>query len=118
MPSFSCSSSIRAATEHFILNVKFVHRLYHSSPSDVVHKVKGRLPKDLDILVLSDLIFTVSGSLDGQIVPSDKIVRSALVHKLRSDLNAARVPVKLIPSIILIVRYTPECSSAWDQQYF
>ncbi|KAG1743350.1 uncharacterized protein EDB91DRAFT_1126988 [Suillus paluster] len=87
MPSFSSSSSIRAASEHFLLNVKIGHKLYHKSTSDVVYKVKGRLPKELDVLLLSDLIFSISGSVDGQTVPADAIVHSALMHHLRNDLN-------------------------------
>ncbi|KAG0696386.1 hypothetical protein DFH29DRAFT_1004604 [Suillus ampliporus] len=88
MPSFSSSSSIRAASEHRLLNVKIVHKLYHISPSNVVHKVRGRLPKELDVLLFSDLIFSISGSLDGQKVPADVIAHSALMRHLRNDLNA------------------------------
>ncbi|KAG1749226.1 hypothetical protein EDB19DRAFT_1681397 [Suillus lakei] len=87
MPSFSSSSSIRAASEQCLLNVKIVHKLYHGFPSNVVHKVKGRLPKQLDVLLLSDLIFSISGSLDGQTVPAGAIAHSALMRHLRSDLN-------------------------------
>jgi hypothetical protein len=75
------------------LNVKFIHKLYYDSPSLVVNIVKGRLPKQLDVLLLSDLIFTISGSLDGHIVPSDEILKSALVLRLRNDLNAACIAV-------------------------
>ncbi|KAG2153030.1 uncharacterized protein EDB93DRAFT_1248948 [Suillus bovinus] len=91
MPSFSSSSSIRAASEQCLLNVKIVHKLYHGSPSNVFHKVKGRLPKELDVLLLSDLIFSISGSLDGQTVPADAIAHSALMRYLRNDLNEARI---------------------------
>lgn len=97
MPSFSCASYVRAASEHFLLNVKFLHKLYHNSPSNLVYKVKNRLPKELDILLLSDLIFTISGSLDGETVPSDEIIRSALVKQLRNDINAARIADALLP---------------------
>lgn len=85
------------------MNLKFNHRLYHNSHSVVVHKIKGRLPKQLDVLLLSDLIFTISGSLDGQIVPSDQILRSALVNQLRNDLRAACISRHLL-SIVLILK--------------
>jgi predicted nicotinamide N-methyase len=91
MPSFSSSSSIRAASEQCLLNVKIVHKLYHCSPSQVVHKVKGRLPKELDVLLLSDLIFSISGSLDGQTVLADAIAHSALMRHLRNELSEARI---------------------------
>jgi hypothetical protein len=91
MPSFSSSSSIRAASEQCLLNVKIVHKLYHGSPSNVSHKVKGRLPKELDVLLLSDLIFSISGCLDGHTVPTDAIARSALMRHLRNALNEARI---------------------------
>ncbi|KAG2065577.1 hypothetical protein BDR04DRAFT_159721 [Suillus decipiens] len=88
MPSFSSSSSIRAASEQCSLNVKIVHKLYHGSPSNVFHKVKGRLPKELDVLLLSDLIFSIAGSLNGQTVPADTIAHCALMQHLRNDLSA------------------------------
>jgi hypothetical protein len=91
MPSFSSSSSIRAASEQCLLNVKIVHKLYYCSPSNFVRKIKGRIPKELDVLLLSDLIFSISGSLNGQTVPADAIVHSALMCHLRNELNEARI---------------------------
>ncbi|KAG2145862.1 hypothetical protein DEU56DRAFT_910145 [Suillus clintonianus] len=108
MPSFSSSSSIRAASEHCLLNIKIVHKLYHGSPSNVVHKVKGRLPKELDVLLLSDLIVSISGSLDGQTVPADSIAHSALVRHLRSDLNEARIKATFLLFFAYVFQNAPQ----------
>ncbi|KAG8214745.1 hypothetical protein J3R82DRAFT_9834 [Butyriboletus roseoflavus] len=85
MPSFSSSSSIRVASQDHALRLKITHNLVHGSPSDAVHSVKGRLPKDIDVLWLSDLTISFSGSLDGHQIPAHDIARSGLVHHLQTQ---------------------------------
>ncbi|KAF8837910.1 hypothetical protein BDN67DRAFT_1013480 [Paxillus ammoniavirescens] len=75
MPSFSCSSSIRAASQNHTLWLKVTHNLAHISPSVATHNIKGRLPKELDVLWLSDVIVSLTGSLDGQGAPPPDISR-------------------------------------------
>lgn len=90
MPSFSFSSSIRAASQDHVLRLKITHDLVHGTPSDTVHSVKGRLPKELDVLWMSDISIAFSGLLDGQDVPVHDIARSGLVHHLQIQLKSAR----------------------------
>ncbi|KAH0832191.1 hypothetical protein J3R83DRAFT_13109 [Lanmaoa asiatica] len=78
MPSFSSSSSMRVASQDHALRLKITHNLVHGSPSDAVHSVKGRLPKELDVLWLSDLTISLSGSLDGHQILAHDITRSGL----------------------------------------
>ncbi|KAH7926460.1 hypothetical protein BV22DRAFT_1194353 [Leucogyrophana mollusca] len=65
MPSFSCSSAIRAVPGNYALTLKITHNYVYQEPSKDTHKIKRRLPKDLDVLLFSDLVMTFSGSLDG-----------------------------------------------------
>ncbi|KAG9315593.1 hypothetical protein JVU11DRAFT_3231 [Chiua virens] len=69
MPSFSSSSSIRVASQDHALRLKITHNFLHGSPSDTIHSVKGRLPKDLDVLWLSDISISFSGAMDGHQIP-------------------------------------------------
>lgn len=96
MPSFSSPSSIRVASQDYALRLKITHNLVHGSPSDAVHSVKGRLPKELDILWLSDLTISLSGSLDGHQIPAHDIARSGLVQHLQAHLKAARLQHHLL----------------------
>ena len=89
MPSFSAPSAIRVASQDHALRLKITHNLVHGSPSDTVHSVKGRLPKELDVLWLSDIAISLSGSLDGHQIPAHDVVRSGLVHHLHVQLRAA-----------------------------
>lgn len=91
MPSFSAPSSIRVASHGHALRLKITHNLVHGSPSPTVHSVKGRLPKALDVLWMSDISISLDGSLDGRQIPADDIMRSGLVLHLQTQLKAARL---------------------------
>ncbi|KAF8558383.1 hypothetical protein OG21DRAFT_1494145 [Imleria badia] len=73
MPSFSSPSSIRVASHDHVLRLKITHNLVHASPSVAVHSVKGRLPKELDVLWLSDIAISLDGLFDGRQIPADDI---------------------------------------------
>ncbi|KAH7910854.1 hypothetical protein BJ138DRAFT_1152000 [Hygrophoropsis aurantiaca] len=83
MPSFSCSSTIRVVSGNHALTLKIKHNYFYREQSQTITKIKGRLPKDLDILLSSDLVLTLSGSLDGTDVANDVIVHSAISEHLR-----------------------------------
>jgi hypothetical protein len=48
-------------------------------------------------VVAPDLIFSISGSLDGQTVLADAIAHSALMRHLRKELSEARIEAGFFP---------------------
>ncbi|EGO23626.1 hypothetical protein SERLADRAFT_416034 [Serpula lacrymans var. lacrymans S7.9] len=90
MPSFSCHSFVRAASEEHKLTLRICHNLVHNDPSETVYKIKGRLPKELDVLLSSNLTFSFDGLSQGKKVPKDILARSIIVVYLRNYLRAAR----------------------------
>jgi len=95
MPSFSSPSAIRVASQDHVLRLKITHNLVHGPPSDTVRSVKGRLPKELDVLWLSDITVSLSGSLDGHQVPAHDIARSGIVQHFQMQLKVARLQLHL-----------------------
>ncbi|KAH7885089.1 hypothetical protein F5I97DRAFT_1967933 [Phlebopus sp. FC_14] len=88
MPSFSSSSSIRATSESLALTLKVTHNLAYGLPADKSHKISGRLPRELDVLWLSDIVIKLTGSLDEQTLDAAGILRSGLLEHLQNQLRA------------------------------
>lgn len=93
MPSLSCSSAIRAASENHTLSLKVTHNLVHGSPTKHVHKLRGRLSKELDVLWLSDIIIVFTSFLDEREASASKILQSGLLSQIQKHL---RVVYKVI----------------------
>jgi hypothetical protein len=51
-------------------------------------------------VVAPDLIFSISGSLNGQTVPADAIAHSALMRHLYKELSEARIEAGFFPSFL------------------
>jgi len=67
MPTIAFKSKVRTASEHCNLSLNIRHRLLLGQPSesDLVFDMKPTIPEAVDVLLFSNLIITVSGSLDG-----------------------------------------------------
>jgi hypothetical protein len=113
MPSFSAPSALRVASQDHAVRLKITHNLVHGSPSDAAHSARGRLPKALDVLWLSDIAVSLSGSLDGHQIPAHDVVRSGLVRHLQMQFKAACFRSRHFPCALI---FHPECGSAWPQQ--
>ncbi|KAL4080956.1 hypothetical protein J3A83DRAFT_4203621 [Scleroderma citrinum] len=100
MPSLSCSSAIRAASESLSLSLKITHNLVHGSPTKHVHRIRGRLSKELDVLWLSDIVLVLTGFLDGREAASSKILESGLLSHIQKHLrmNATQLGLNNVSS--------------------
>jgi hypothetical protein len=88
MPSFSLSSIVRTADTSLLLDI--THVLVQNSPSDIVHIVHGNFPEDVDVLLASDLVITLLGTLDRVKISSTDIEKSAVVLHFKRYLQAVR----------------------------
>ena len=72
MPTIALKSKVRTASEHCGLSLNIRHRLFLDQPSDAVLNMKPTIPEAVDVLLFSDLLITISGSLDGaRITPAE-----------------------------------------------
>lgn len=88
MPSFSSSSIVRTADTSLLLDI--THVLVQNSPSDIVHTVRGNFPEDVDVLLTSDLVITLLGTLDRVKISSTDIEKSAVALHFKRYLQAVR----------------------------
>ena len=87
MPSFYSSYAIRDNTEMFACTLKQRHLLVAGSPSETAPTVKGRIPEDIDVVLDTDLVFTLSGILDSARISSKAMKESAAVRHLLQYLH-------------------------------
>jgi hypothetical protein len=72
MPTIALKSKVRTASEHCSLSLNIRHRLLLDQPSDTVFDMKPTIPENVDVLLFSNLLITVSGALDGaRITPAE-----------------------------------------------
>jgi hypothetical protein len=90
MPSFSYSSVVRIAADTSLI-LELTHLLFHSTQSDTVHNIHGTFPDNVDVLLASDLVLSISGSLDRVKVSSQDISKSAVVLHLQQYFQTARI---------------------------
>ncbi|KAJ6584819.1 hypothetical protein B0H19DRAFT_1106760 [Mycena capillaripes] len=88
-------TAVRAASTHCRLTLTAVHRI--ASTHDTA-PTKTRVPDDVDVVLASDLVFTLSGVLNGVKLASDDILRSHLAQHLvdyfqanKTELGIARI---------------------------
>jgi hypothetical protein len=86
------STVIRAASPHSRLTLNAVHYL-HSTHSDQQAKISTRFPDDVDVVLVSDLVFTLSGVLNGVKVSSTDMLKSRLAQHLVDYFQAVKAPV-------------------------
>ncbi|KAK0487469.1 hypothetical protein IW261DRAFT_1589832 [Armillaria novae-zelandiae] len=102
MPSLVCTSRIKAVDDHTTVILSSKHCLVQGSPSDAVYTVKqARIPDNIDILLASNLTFTISGLLDKKKVSADCIQRSHLARHIVEYLktNAAVLGLSTISDV-------------------
>ncbi|GLB38533.1 hypothetical protein LshimejAT787_0503980 [Lyophyllum shimeji] len=102
MPSIACRSRIRAASEHCGLCLDVRHRLVAGNPSDAVHYLgKTRVPDDVDVLVASNVVITLSGVLDGRTVSAEEVYASALCQHLVDyfRMNAVELGLSIVSGL-------------------
>jgi len=100
MPSFSSSSVVRVASEHFSLSIQARHCLLIGSPSHT-YDISARFPGGIDVLLSSDLVLTLSGVVDRVKVSSKGILVSAVAgHLVRYlETNASQIGLSLVSDI-------------------
>jgi hypothetical protein len=104
MPSFSSSAVVRTADQTLLLNVS--HFLVQNSPSQTIHTVRGCVPENVDVLLDSDLVITLSGTLNRVKVPCIDIAKSAVTLHFKSYLETARnAPMTVWQSFLLTPTY-------------
>ena len=88
MPSFCFSAVVRTADPTLLLDI--THFLVQNSPSETIHKVRGNVPENVDVLLASDLVITLSGTLDHVKIPSADIAKSTVTLHFKRYLETAR----------------------------
>ncbi|KAF7346133.1 hypothetical protein MSAN_01840100 [Mycena sanguinolenta] len=106
-------TAVRAASPHCRLVLNAVH---HISRPHEGRPAKTRFPDNVDVVLASDLVFTLSGVLNGVEVASDDLLRSQLSQHLVDYFKAVQsvsavldTPITLCPVKIVSSRcLTPE----------
>ena len=95
MPTIALKSKVRTELDHCSLSLNIRHRLLLGQTSDPVFDVKPIIPEAVDVLLLSNLLITVSGSLDGtRITPAElkaSHIANHLVDFLQTVLHSLRI---------------------------
>jgi hypothetical protein len=86
MPRLSASAAVRANSDKFSLCLNVRHRLAVGSVSDIAHQRSG-FPDDVDVVLATNLILTLSGKMDNVKISSESIVESAIAHHLSAYLE-------------------------------
>ncbi|KAF8798876.1 hypothetical protein BYT27DRAFT_7121856 [Phlegmacium glaucopus] len=84
MATIALKSKIRTASEHCNFSLNIRHRLLLGQPSesDLVSDMKPTIPEAVDILLFSNLVITVSGSLDGTRITPAELKASHIANHL------------------------------------
>ncbi|KAI0712225.1 hypothetical protein C8Q76DRAFT_733893 [Earliella scabrosa] len=82
MPSFATTAVVRDSSDglHITLNARFV--FVTGAPSDTIYALKGRVPDNVDVIVQSDLVITLAGSLNRVRVSSRAMQGSVIAQHL------------------------------------
>ncbi len=116
MPSLVCTSRIKAVDDHTTVVLFSKHCLLQGNPSDTVYTVKQAcIPDNVDILLASNLTFTISGLLDRKKVSADCVQRSHLARHIVEYLKTVRHPNRI--DFVTVLTFS-ECGSAWAQHHF
>ncbi|KAI9058434.1 hypothetical protein FKP32DRAFT_1597527 [Trametes sanguinea] len=88
MPSFATSSEVRDKANGVQLVLRARHVLVSGSPSHELYTVKGRLPDEVDVILESDLVVSLTGIVNRVKIDSRDIQRSAIAGHLLSYFHA------------------------------
>ncbi|KAJ7288490.1 hypothetical protein C8J57DRAFT_1280428 [Mycena rebaudengoi] len=86
---FTASTTIRTASSHCRLSLNAVHHLEADSKHTL--PVKTRFPDDVDVVVASDLVLSLSGVVDRVKVSSGDILKSELAQHLADYFQAVKI---------------------------
>ncbi|KAI0916969.1 hypothetical protein AcW1_007712 [Taiwanofungus camphoratus] len=110
MPTFRTCTVVREAFEGLSLSLSARHTLVAGSPSEIVINVKGRVPEDVDVVLESNLFFTLSGLLESSKVPGCDVQQSAIayhtVHYFRA--NSSQLGLSSVSNIFIDDDGTPK----------
>lgn len=83
MPTFAyCSPPIREMVEGLTVALHTRHVFASGSASDDVLELKGRIPDDVDVILGSDLVFIIAGTVKSGRVASGVVRRSAVAKHI------------------------------------
>ncbi|KAI0372233.1 hypothetical protein BV20DRAFT_964356 [Pilatotrama ljubarskyi] len=82
MPSFASSSEVRDSADGLVLVVRARHVFVAGSPSADVHTIKGRLPDAVDVILESNLVIALTGTVNRAAIDAHRIQRSAIANHL------------------------------------
>ncbi|KAI0766405.1 hypothetical protein BD413DRAFT_152961 [Trametes elegans] len=111
MPSFATTTEVRDGTDDVLLSLRARHILVAGSPSANTHTVKGRLPDDVDVVLESDLVLSLSGMHNRARIGSRDVQRSAIANHLLNYfhviliLTQLRTPLHRMHSCQLLLRW-------------
>lgn len=91
MPSFSYSATLR--TENPSLVIEATHCLVHGLLSETTHTMLGSVPTNVDVLLDSDLVITISGTLNRVRLSSLEMSKSAVALHLKRYLETVNVTI-------------------------
>ncbi|KAL6302807.1 hypothetical protein BKA93DRAFT_929437 [Sparassis latifolia] len=103
MPTFSSRSTIRETAGNFTLSLGARHIFAVGSPSEEVYNAKGLLPEDVDIILGSNLVFSLSGVLGSARVAANGVQHSAIVHQFLSHLktNSSQLGLSTVSDVYI-----------------
>ncbi|KAI0647992.1 hypothetical protein C8Q79DRAFT_543665 [Trametes meyenii] len=103
MPSFTFSSDVRDSTDGLLLVLRARHILVAGSPSDDTHIVKGRLPDGVDVILESDLVIALSGTVNRVPIDASDIQCSAIARHLLNYFHVNSAQLGLRPASKIFV---------------
>ena len=112
MPSFESKSVVRVFSDPFTLALKSRHHMIVGSAFDPITSPKARLPNNVEVLLASDLVLSLSGILDGATISNQDLLNSAVTNHL---LNYLETVVFLRSYPFTIDHYRLECRSIGDR---
>ena len=80
MPSIYFKSKVKTVSESCTLTLIIRHNLLVGPASDVWYAMKQPPPEQLDILLASQLKFTISGTLNGSRMSPESVMASRIAH--------------------------------------
>ncbi|RDB17924.1 hypothetical protein Hypma_000685 [Hypsizygus marmoreus] len=104
MPTIQCRSRIRAVSDLCSLALNVRHHLLAGKASDTQFTLnKTRFPDDVDVLLTSNLVITLSGAVDGSDVSAEDILASSLSGHLVDyfQLNATELGLNTVSKLYI-----------------
>jgi hypothetical protein len=108
--NLSASVAVRAKSDKFSLCLNVTHHLAVGSGPNTTY-LRNCHPDDVDVVLATNLVLTLSGKVDNVRIPSETIIKSAIAHHLRAYL-------KLVCLLNVIKIYAQFLSSERNETWF